>query len=67
MGIHLLYCAHGNEHIETHHAVCDTFVAIVWDVGFHMEQKQLYALPSNSSTLAINKSTLCSLKMTFAP
>jgi len=36
MGIHLLHCAHGNEHKATHDAICDTFVAIAWDANFHM-------------------------------
>jgi hypothetical protein len=45
MDIHLLHCAHGNEHMGTHDAVCDTFVAIAQDVGFHVGWKQLHALP----------------------
>jgi hypothetical protein len=36
MSIHLLRCAHGDEHTKTHDVICDTFVAIAWDVGFHM-------------------------------
>jgi hypothetical protein len=36
MGIHLLRCVHGNEHIGTHDAICNTFAAIAQDVGFHM-------------------------------
>jgi hypothetical protein len=36
MGIHLLHCIHGNEGMGTHDAICDTFVAIVQDVGFHV-------------------------------
>jgi hypothetical protein len=48
MGIHLLHCAHANEHIKTHDVICDTFVAIVRDVGFHMGQEQLHALFSNT-------------------
>jgi hypothetical protein len=43
MDIHLVRCTHGNEQIRTH-VVCNTFVAIVWDVGFHMKQKQLHVL-----------------------
>ncbi len=39
MGIHLFCCAHGNEHIETHDAIHDTFVAIVWDANFHVRWK----------------------------
>jgi len=34
MGIHLLRCAHGSEHIRTHDAIRDTFVVIMQDVGF---------------------------------
>jgi len=29
VGIHLLHCAHKNECIKTHDAICDTFVPIV--------------------------------------
>jgi hypothetical protein len=47
MGIHLLHCTHDNEHTKTHDVVRDTFVAIAWDVDFHVGQEQLYALPSN--------------------
>jgi hypothetical protein len=45
MGIHLLCCAHGNECTKTHDAVCNIFVAIVWNDGFHVGQKQLHVLP----------------------
>jgi hypothetical protein len=48
MGIHFLCCAHGNERTKTHDAICNTFVAITQDVGFHMGQKQLHALPSTT-------------------
>ncbi len=48
MGIHLLLCAHGNEHIRTHDAICDTFAAITQDVSFHMGREQLHALPSTT-------------------
>jgi hypothetical protein len=34
MDIHLLHCAHGNEHIGTHDVICNTFVTIAWDVAF---------------------------------
>jgi hypothetical protein len=44
MGIHILRCAHGNEHMGTHNEVCNTFVAIVRNVGFHMGREQLHAL-----------------------
>jgi len=36
MGIHLLYCTQGNKRMGTHHVAHDTFVAIAWNVGFHM-------------------------------
>ncbi len=48
MGIHLLLCAHGNEHTGTHDAICNTFVAITWDVGFHVGREQLHAFPSTT-------------------
>jgi len=48
MGIHLLHRVHGNECTWTHDAFCDTFVAIVWDVGFHMGWKQLHVFLSNT-------------------
>jgi len=48
MGIHLLRCVHGNEHTGTHDAIRNTFVAVVWDVSFHIGQKQLHALPSTT-------------------
>jgi hypothetical protein len=31
MGIHLLHCAHGNEHTRTHDAIHNTFVIIMQD------------------------------------
>jgi hypothetical protein len=48
MGIHFLRCDHGNEHTWTHDVVRDTFVAIVWDVGFHVRWKQLHVFPLNT-------------------
>ncbi len=39
MGIHFLHCAHGNERIWSHDVICNTFVAIVRAVGFHMGGK----------------------------
>jgi hypothetical protein len=45
MGIHLLCCAHNNEHTRTHDVFCDIFLAIARDVGFHMGQEQLYVFP----------------------
>ncbi len=48
MGIHLLCCVHANELTWTHDAIHYTFVAIMKDVGFHVGQEQLHALPSNT-------------------
>jgi len=42
MGIHFL-CVNGNECIGIHHAICDTFVVIAWNVDIHMGQEQLQA------------------------
>jgi hypothetical protein len=39
MGIHLLHCAHGNEHTRTHDAICDIFAAITQNVSFHVGRK----------------------------
>jgi hypothetical protein len=46
MGIHLLCCVHGNEHIGTHDAIQNTFAAIARNASFHVGQKQFYALLS---------------------
>jgi hypothetical protein len=35
MGIHLLCCVHGNEHIETHDAIHDIFIIIVENDSLH--------------------------------
>jgi hypothetical protein len=48
VGIHVLHYAHGNEHTWTHDAVHDTFITIMWDIGFHMGQEQLHTLPSTT-------------------
>jgi len=48
MGIHFLCRVHGNEHTITHDAICDTFVAITRDAGFHVGWEQLHALPSTT-------------------
>jgi hypothetical protein len=48
IGIHLLHCVHVNECIKTYDTVCDTFAAIVYDVGFHMGWEQLHALLLNT-------------------
>jgi hypothetical protein len=48
MGIHLLHCVHDNECTRTHDAILDTFAAITRDVGYHMGQKPLHALPSTT-------------------
>jgi hypothetical protein len=57
MCIHLLYYVHGNERMGTHDVVCNTFVTIARDVGFHVGQKQLHVLPLtmfNSSCRQVN-------------
>jgi hypothetical protein len=36
MGIHFLRCVHGNERTRTYDVICDTFVAIVQNVGYHV-------------------------------
>ncbi len=68
MGIHFLCYAHGNERIGTYNAIHDTFVTIMWVVGFHVGQEQLHAfLPTtfNSSCQRINimltKDDICTL------
>jgi hypothetical protein len=43
----LTLCSWQNEFTKTHGAICDTFVAITWDVGFHVGQEHLHALLSN--------------------
>jgi hypothetical protein len=48
MGIHLLHYVHNNKHIKTYDGILDTFVAIVWNVGFHVGWKQLHALLSTT-------------------
>ncbi len=48
MGIHLLHCAHGNEHIGTHDVIRNIFAAIVWNVGFHVGRQQLHAFFSTT-------------------
>jgi len=48
MNIHLLCCAHNNEHIRTHDAIHNTFATIVWNVGFHVGWEQLHVLPSTT-------------------
>jgi hypothetical protein len=42
MGIHLLRCIYGDEHIGTHDIVCDTFVDIASNISFHMGWEQLH-------------------------
>jgi hypothetical protein len=44
MNIHLLCNVHDNKHIRTHDTICDTFVDITRDVGFHMGLEQLHVL-----------------------
>jgi hypothetical protein len=48
MGIHLSHCVHGNEHIGTHDAICNTFVTIAQDASFHVGRKQLHVLLSTT-------------------
>jgi hypothetical protein len=38
----LLRYTHGNKRTKTHDAVCDNFVAISWNVYFHVGRKQLH-------------------------
>ncbi len=66
MGIHLLCYAHGNECTRTHDAVCNTFVAIVWDVGFHWGENNYMCFLLTCSN-HVNELTLCSPKMAFTP
>jgi len=68
MNIHLLCCVHGNERTKTHDAICDIFVTIAQDVGFHVGRKQLHAFPSttfNSShwwvDIVLTKDGICTL------
>jgi hypothetical protein len=67
MGIHLLHCVHGNEHIRTHDVIHDTFVAIVQTAGFHVGQKNYMCFFQPCSTPLVVESTLSSPKMAFAP
>jgi len=48
MDIHFLCYVHGNKRIGTHDAICDTFIVIARDVGFHVWQEQLHVLPSST-------------------
>jgi len=68
MGIHLLHCVHGNEHIGTHDAIYNIFATIAWNVGFHVGQQQLHAFLSttfNSSRrwidIVLIKDGICTL------
>jgi hypothetical protein len=47
MGIHPLHCVHGNNHRRTYDVICDSFVAVAQDAGFHVGWKQLHVLPSH--------------------
>jgi hypothetical protein len=38
MDIHLLHCAHGYKCTWTHDAVCNAFVTIMQNDGFHIKQ-----------------------------
>jgi hypothetical protein len=62
MGIHLLHCAHGNEHIGTHDVVHDTFG------GCHARRKQILVFPSNKFNsshsqvnIVLTKDGICTL------
>ncbi len=46
--VHLLCFTHGNEHMGTHDAIHNTFVAITWNVDFHVGQEQLHMFPSTT-------------------
>ncbi len=48
IGVHLLCCAHDNEHTGTHDVIRDTFAAIARNVIFHLGQKQLHTFPSTT-------------------
>jgi hypothetical protein len=41
MGMHHLLYVHGNERMGVHDVICDIFVAIARDVGFHIRQENL--------------------------
>jgi hypothetical protein len=38
----ILCCTHGNQHTWTHDTIRGTFVAMAWNVNFHVGQKQLH-------------------------
>jgi len=48
MDIHLLCCAHDDEHTWTHDVIHDTSVAIAHDASSHMGWEQLHVLLSNT-------------------
>jgi len=48
MDIHLLCCAHDDEHTGTHDAIHDTSIAIAHDASSHMGWEQLHVLLSNT-------------------
>ncbi len=66
--VHLLRCIHDNEHMNTHDVVRNNFVAIAWNISFHVGREQLHAFPStmfHSSHWRINivftKDGICTL------
>ncbi len=68
MGIHFLCCAYGIKHMKTHDVVHNTFVAIMWNVSFHMGWEQLHALPSatlnyfhQQVNIVLTKNEICTL------
>jgi hypothetical protein len=48
ISVQFLHCAHGNERTGTHDGVCNFFIAITRDDGFHVGWEQLYALFSTT-------------------
>jgi hypothetical protein len=46
--VHLLCCTHGNERMDTHDAIHDTFATITWNVDFHVGWEQLHMFPSTT-------------------
>jgi hypothetical protein len=46
LGIHLLECAHDNEHTWPHDAIQDVVALITWEVNFQVVHEQLHMFPS---------------------
>ncbi len=47
LDIHLLWCSHGNEFIETHDIIHDIIAFIAKEVGLHVVHDQLHIVPSS--------------------